>query len=44
MDYGPYRRINHALLTFTLIYSVDLAHYGVSRAQDQVSVDYGTST
>ena len=30
-------------LTFTMISSVDLAHYGVSRAKDWVSVDYGTN-
>ena len=30
-------------LTCTTITSVDLAHYGVSRAKDWVSVDYGTS-
>ena len=29
-------------LTCTTITSVDLAHYGVSRAEDWVSVDYGT--
>ena len=29
-------------LTCTTITSVDLAHYGVSRAQDWVSVDCGT--
>ena len=29
-------------LTCTTITSVDLAHYGVSRAKDWVSVDYGT--
>ena len=34
---------NHALsLTCTTITSVDLAHYGVSRAKDWVSVDCGT--
>ena len=30
-------------LTCTMISSVDLAHYGVSRAKDWVSVDCGTS-
>ena len=30
-------------LTFTMIFSVDLAHYGVSRAKDWVSVDCSTS-
>ena len=29
-------------LTCTMIFSVYLAHYGVSRAKDWVSVDYGT--
>ena len=29
-------------LTCTTITLVDLAHYGVSRAKDWVSVDYGT--
>ena len=29
-------------LTCTIISSVDLAHYGVSRAKDWVSVDCGT--
>ena len=29
-------------LTCTMISSVDLAHYGVSRAEDWVSVDCGT--
>ena len=29
-------------LTCTIIFSVDLAHYGVSRAKDWVSVDCGT--
>ena len=31
-------------LTCTTISSVDLAHYGVSRAKDGVSVDCGTTT
>ena len=31
-------------LTFSTITSVDLAHYGVSRAKDWVSVDCGTRT
>ena len=31
-------------LTCTTISSVDLAHYAISRAQDWVSVDFGTST
>ena len=30
-------------LTCTTITSLDLAHYGVSRAEDWVSVDCGTS-
>ena len=30
-------------LTCTIISSVDLAHYGVSRAKDWVSVDCGTN-
>ena len=30
-------------LTCTMIFSVDLAHYGVSRAKDWVSVDCGTN-
>ena len=30
-------------LTCTTITSVDLAHYGVTRAKDWVSVDCGTS-
>ena len=30
-------------LTCTMISSVDLAHYGVSRAKDWVSVDCGTN-
>ena len=30
-------------LTCAIITSVDLAHYGVSRAKDRVSVDSGTS-
>ena len=29
-------------LICTVIFSVDLAHYGVSRAKDWVSVDCGT--
>ena len=29
-------------LTFTMPISVDIAHYGVSRAKDWVSVDCGT--
>ena len=41
-DYRPYRRTNHALSHCTTITSVDLAHYGVSRAKDWVSVDCGT--
>ena len=42
---SPYRRTNRALsLTCTTIISVDLAHYGVSRAKDWVSVDCGTKT
>ena len=42
-DYRPYRRTNHGLsLTCTTITSVDLAHHGVSRAKDLVSVDCGT--
>ena len=31
-------------LTFTMISTVDLAHYGVSRAKDWVFVDCGTSS
>ena len=31
-------------LTSTIIASVDLAHYGVSRAKGWVSVDCGTSS
>ena len=31
-------------LACTTITNVDLAHYGVSRAKDWVSVDCGTST
>ena len=31
-------------LACTMISSVDLAHYGVSRAKDWVSVDCGTKT
>ena len=31
-------------LTCTTIISVDLSHYGVSRAKDWVSVDCGTNT
>ena len=31
-------------LTCTMIFSVDLAHYGVSRAKDWESVDCGTNT
>ena len=30
-------------LTYAMISSVDLSHYGVSRAKDWVSVDCGTS-
>ena len=29
-------------LTFTMVSSVDLAHYGVLRAKDWVFMDYGT--
>ena len=39
---SPYRRTNHLYLTCTMVSSVDLAHYGVSRAKDWVSVDSGT--
>ena len=42
-DYRPYRRTNHALTCITIT-SVDLAHYGVSRAKVWVSVDCGTIT
>ena len=53
-DYRPYRRKARGLslrtgaqtmlyLTCTTITSVDLAHYGVSRAKDWVYVDCGTS-
>ena len=31
-------------LTCTMISTVDLAHYGVSRSKDWVSVDYGTTS
>ena len=31
-------------LTCAMIPSVDLAHYGVFRAEDWVSVDYGTTS
>ena len=31
-------------LTYTMVSSVDLAHYGVSRAKDWVSVNCGTRT
>ena len=41
-DYRPYRRQTMLYLTYTTITSVDLAHYGVSRAKDWVSVDCGT--
>ena len=35
--------INHKLYHMgTMISSVDLAHYGISRAKDWVSVDCGT--
>ena len=30
------------MLYLTCLSSVDLAHYGVSRAKDWVSVDFGT--
>ena len=30
-------------LTYTMIFSVDLAYYGVSRSKDRVSADCGTS-
>ena len=30
-------------LTYTMISSVDLAHYGVSHVKDRVSVDCGTN-
>ena len=33
---------NMLYLTCTSLSSVDLAHYGVSRAQDMVSLDYST--
>ena len=33
----------HLYLTCTMISRVDLAHYGVSRAKDWVSVNYGTT-
>ena len=42
-NYRPYRRTNMLYLTCTTITSVDLPHYGVSRAKDWVSVDCGTS-
>ena len=39
-DYRQYRRTNHAFyLTCTMISSVDIAYYGVSRAKDWVSVN-----
>ena len=38
------RRDNPRALTCTMISSVDLAHYRVSRAKDWVSVDCGTGT
>ena len=31
-------------LTYTMIFSVDLAHYGVSRAKNCVCMDCGTTT
>ena len=31
-------------LTCTMISSTDLTHYGISRAKDWVSMDYGTNT
>ena len=40
---APVRRDNSWAFTCTTITSVDLAHYGVSRAKDWVSVDCGTS-
>ena len=44
---APVRRDNPRTLAFyltcTTITRVDLAHYGVSRAKDWVSVDCGTS-
>ena len=40
-NYRPYRRTNMLYLTCTTITSVDLAHYGVSRAKDWISVDCG---
>ena len=40
---APVRRDNpRALASFSTITSVDLAHYGVSRALNWVSVDCGT--
>ena len=36
-----YRRTKRLYLTCTMISSVDLAHYGVSRAKDWVSVTVG---
>ena len=43
---APVRRNKPLMLylTCTTITSVDLAHYGISRAKDWVSVDCGTRT
>ena len=44
MRCAPVRRDNpRALATCTTITSIDLAHYGVSRAKDWVSVKCGTT-
>ena len=43
-DYRPYRRTNYALSHLYMIVSVDLAHYGASRAKVWVSVDCITSS
>ena len=43
-DYRPQSRAKTMLyLPYTMISSVDLAHYRVSRATDWVSVDCGTT-
>ena len=40
---APVRRDNPRALACTIIFSVDLAHYGVSCAKDSVFVDCSTS-
>ena len=42
-DYRPYMRTNHALSHLYNDIQCGLAHYGVSRAKDWVSVDCGTN-